>query len=66
MTAMKGENGLARSVGGHWQPSDQAPLDQLYPADFQRMSATTRGGTVVPAAQKQGGPACVPILKALS
>jgi len=63
---MKSENGLAQSVGGHWQPSDQAPLDQLCPADFQRKSATTLGGTVVPAAQKLDGPACVSTLKALS
>ena len=54
MTGMKGENGLALSVGGHWQRSERAPLHEFYPTDFPRKNATTFGGTVVvPAAQRE-------------
>jgi outer membrane receptor protein involved in Fe transport len=54
MTGLRGENGLALSVGGHWQQSDRAPLDALYPGDFPRKNATTFGGlVVVPAANRE-------------
>lgn len=54
MTGTRTENGLALSLGGHWQRADRAPLNNFYPGDFPRKDATTFGGLVlVPAAKRE-------------
>ncbi|OGB82180.1 MAG: TonB-dependent receptor [Burkholderiales bacterium RIFOXYD2_FULL_59_8] len=54
MTGTRTENGLALSLGGHWQRADRAPLNNFYPGDFPRKDAATFGGLVlVPAAKRE-------------
>lgn len=54
MTGMKGEDGLALTVGGHWQQADRAPLNDFYPAAFADKDAKTFAGkVVVPAAARE-------------
>lgn len=51
---------IALVLGGHWQHSDRAPLDEYFPAEFAKRDARTFGGVlVVPAAQREDytGPA---------
>lgn len=47
MAGLKTDGGLALNVGGHWQRSDRAPLQDYYRADFASTDARTFGGTVV-------------------
>ena len=49
MTGMRNAEGLSLAVGGHWQQSDRAPLDQYYPREFAKVPAMVNGATVVPA-----------------
>jgi outer membrane receptor protein involved in Fe transport len=45
---------LSLSVGGHWQQSDRAPLNEFYPGDFPARDARSFAGTVmVPAAARE-------------
>lgn len=54
MAGMKTEDGLALNVGGHWQRSDRAPLQNYYPDAFAAADARTfAGNVVVPAAQRE-------------
>lgn len=39
MTGYKGDGPVALSVGGHWQYSDRAPLQDYYPRDFAKVNA---------------------------
>ena len=59
MAGLNTEQGLALSLGGHWQRSDRAPLDDFFPREFAKVDAVTfAGNTVVPAAGRedyQGG-----------
>jgi outer membrane receptor for ferrienterochelin and colicins len=38
MTGMKTEGGIGLNVGGHWQRSDRAPLDEYYPREFAKVA----------------------------
>jgi outer membrane receptor protein involved in Fe transport len=54
MAGMKTDGGLALNVGGHWQRSDRAPLQNYYPDEFAKVNAKTfAGNVVVPAAQRE-------------
>ena len=54
MTGMKTEGGLALNVGGHWQRSDRAPLQDYFPQEFAKVNAKTfAGNVIVPAAQRE-------------
>jgi len=54
MTGTRTANGLALSLGGHWQRAERAPLNDFYPGDFPRKDATTFAGLVlVPAANRE-------------
>ncbi|MFZ5484233.1 MAG: TonB-dependent receptor plug domain-containing protein [Pseudomonadota bacterium] len=53
MGGVKTESGLALSVGGHWQQSDRAPLQDFYPGDFPKVDAKAGNTVVVPAAQRE-------------
>lgn len=47
-------SGLAFSLGGHWQESDRAPLQDFYPDEFAKVDAKTFAGqTVVPAGERE-------------
>jgi outer membrane receptor for ferrienterochelin and colicins len=52
--AIRNQEKLALSMGGHWQRADRAPLDRFYPRDFPKVDARTFGGAVVvPAAARE-------------
>ncbi len=54
MTAMQAEDGFALRVGGHWQQSDRADLQNAYAKEFAKKDAKTFGGSVVvPAALRE-------------
>lgn len=54
MAGMKNDSGLALNVGGHWQRSERAPLQDYYPAAFAKTDARTFNGNVaIPAAQRE-------------
>lgn len=54
MASVKNETGLALNMGGHWQRSDRAALDQYFPANFPKVDAKTfANGVVVPAAARE-------------
>ena len=54
MTGFKTDGALSVNVGGHWQYSDRAPLQDYYPADFAKSDARTFDGTtVIPAAARE-------------
>lgn len=54
MAGLKTDGDLALNIGGHWQRSDRASLDQYFPNDFPRRDARTFAGTVVvPAAGRE-------------
>lgn len=54
MAGTQTDGGLALNVGGHWQRSDRAPLQDYYPAEFARTDARTfAGNVVIPAAQRE-------------
>lgn len=54
MAGVRNDDKLALSLGGHWQRSDRAPLNQYYPQDFPKVDASTFAGTVVvPAAARE-------------
>jgi outer membrane receptor protein involved in Fe transport len=39
MAGMKTESGLGLHIGGHWQASDRAPLQDYYPTEFAKVAA---------------------------
>lgn len=54
MTGLRGADGFALRVGGHWQSSDQAPLAEYYPTEFAKKDAKTFAGKViVPASARE-------------
>lgn len=54
MAGMKTDSGLALNVGGHWQRSDRAALQDYYPDAFAKVNAKTfAGNVVIPAAQRE-------------
>jgi len=54
MAGYKAENGLALNVGGHYQRTDRAPLQDYYKDEFAKKDARTFGGSVViPAAARE-------------
>jgi outer membrane receptor protein involved in Fe transport len=54
MAGMKNDSGLALNVGGHWQRSDRAALQDYYPDAFAKVDSRTFAGNVaIPAAQRE-------------
>lgn len=54
MGGLKTDSAVALSIGGHWQHSDRAPLQDYYPKLFAKTNATTFGNVVaVPAAARE-------------
>ncbi len=54
MTGTRTDGNVAFSLGGHWQQSDRAPLDEYYPDAFPKVDARTFSGRVaVPAAERE-------------
>lgn len=54
MAGLKTDGMLALNVGGHWQRSERAPLQDYYPTEFAKVDAKTFGNTVVvPAAARE-------------
>ncbi len=54
LTGLKGEKDIALTLGGHWQRSHRAPLDEYYPEAFAKKDARTFGGDlVIPAAERE-------------
>jgi outer membrane receptor for ferrienterochelin and colicins len=54
ITGMQAGDGFALRVGGHWQQSDRADLQNQYPTEFAKKDAKTFGGNVVvPAAARE-------------
>lgn len=54
MAGTKTDSGLALNVGGHWQRSERARLQDYYPADFAKKDAKTFAGILLtPAAARE-------------
>ena len=53
MTGMKADNGLAFNIGGHWQASDRAPLQDYYQTGFTKVDAKAGSQVVVPASARE-------------
>lgn len=47
MAGRRSDSGIGVSIGGHWQRSDRAPLNEYFPNEFANRDARTFGGTVV-------------------
>ncbi len=52
-TSAKFSDRLGISVSGHSQRSDRAPLDDFYPADFQKVDGKMGSTTVLPVATRE-------------
>ena len=48
MSGVKGDGPVALSVGGHWQASDRAPLQNFYAGEFAKKDARTLAAPAVP------------------
>lgn len=53
MAGLNTAQGLGLTLGGHWQRSDRAPLDEHYRREFAKVPAVANGAVVIPAADRE-------------